>query len=296
MTRSGRLLTALALLALGSWAYGQEPPPLAPPAGESAPAVDPAPSDPPATVAALPAGDRIGVGRASLVRLIRQANPMLWPLLFCSIVTLGYGLERTLALRRGRIVPREFVDRFVERLASGKLDRERAAELCRTNDSPAARVFERIVQGWGQPAGAIREAVTPQAASELVEMRRNVRVLNGVATLAPLLGLLGTVIGMIEAFDALGGRAAQGVGKSEALAHGISLALMATAFGLGVAVVSVTLYYYLVNRIDVLIQALDREATRVVDLVAGDAGRPLADQRRPAAAPGDFARHEPRGF
>lgn len=318
MARPARLVVAL--LCVGAWASGsargQDPPPLAPPAdiGASAPLPEPVPVPAPATApaareeipsaerpaepAARPAGDRIGVGRASILRLVRQANPMLWPLLLCSIVTLGYGLERSLALRRGRVAPREFVDRFVERLAAGKLDRDRAAELCRTNDSPAARVFERIVQGWGQPAGVIREAVAPQAAAEVVEMRRNVRVLNGMATLAPLLGLLGTVIGMIEAFDALGGRAAQGVGKSEALAHGISLALMATAFGLGIAVVSVVLYYFLINRIDVLVQVLDREATRVVDLVAGDGGRPLADVRRPATAgaPGDFARHEPRGF
>jgi biopolymer transport protein ExbB len=289
MDRSGRFLAALVLLGFATAGRGQEPPPLAPPAGEAVPnEAAPAPE--------ARKTDRIGVGRASLVQLVRQANPMLWPLLICSVVTLGYGLERFLALRRSRVVPKEFVDRFVERLGSGKLDRERAAELCRTNDSPAARVFERIVQGWGQPAGAIREAVAPQAASEVLEMRRNVRVLNGTATLAPLLGLLGTVIGMIEAFDALGGRAAQGIGKSEALAHGISLALMATAFGLAIAVVSVVLYYYLANRIDVLVRELDREATRVVDLVAGDAGRPVADQRRPAAVAGDFARHETRGF
>jgi biopolymer transport protein ExbB len=280
MARTGRLLVALALVAaLAATARAQE---------GAAP-----PPDPPAAAKS----GQVGVGRASLVQLVRQANPLLWPLVLCSVVALGYTLERLIALRRSRVVPGEFVDRFVERLASGKLDRERAAELCRANESPAARVFERIVHGWGLPAAQIREGAAGAAASEALELRRNVRVLNATATLAPLLGLLGTVVGMIEAFDALGGRAAAGVGKSEALAHGISLALMATAFGLAIAVVSVAAYYFLLNRIDVLIRALDREATRVVDLVAGDHGRPLAEVRRPvAAAPGELARHEARGF
>jgi biopolymer transport protein ExbB len=258
-----------------------------------------APVAPPVPAAATSGADAKppGVGKAGVVALFQQANPMLWPLLFCSIVAVGYTLERLVALRRGRVVPSDFVDRFVERLEAGKLDRDRAAELCRANESPAARIFGRIVRYWGQPAGAIREAVASEAAGEVLELRRNVRVLNGTATLAPLLGLLGTVIGMIEAFDALGGRAAAGVGKSEALAHGISLALMTTAFGLAIAVVSVLFYYFLLNRIDVLVRALDQESTRVIDLVAGDAtGRPLADVRRPVGPAPDLVRPETRGY
>lgn len=231
-----------------------------------------------------------GVGRASVLGLLRQANPMLWPLGLCSVVAVGLTMERLLALRRSRVVPREFVERFLERLSSGKLDRDRALELCNANESLAARVFGRIVHYWGQPAGQVRTTVAAETASDLLDLKRNVRALNGTATLAPLLGLLGTVVGLIESFDALGGHAAAGVGKSEALAHGISLALMATAFGLGIAVLSVTVYYYLLHRIDSLVRALDLESTRVIDLVAGDSGRPLAELRR---AHSGAASHEP---
>jgi biopolymer transport protein ExbB len=227
--------------------------------------------------------------RVNVLALFRQANPMVWPLVICSIVTLGFALERLIALRRGRVIPREFVTRFQDRLSAGKLDRERAAELCRANESPIARIFGRVVHYWGQPAGAIREALAHDAAGELIDLKRNVRVLNGTATLAPLLGLLGTVVGLIESFDALANRTATGVGKGEALAHGISLALMATAFGLFIAIVSVALYYYLLNRIDVLAREMDQHATQVIDLVAGDAGRPLADRRHLSGA-GDLAR------
>jgi biopolymer transport protein ExbB len=231
-------------------------------------------------------------GRVNVLALFKQANPMLWPLVLCSIVAVGFALERLIALRRARVIPREFVTRFMERLSSGKLDRDRAAELCRANDSPVARVLGRVVHYWGQPAGMIREAVGHDAAGELIDLKRHVRVLNGTATLAPLLGLLGTVVGLIESFDALGGRTA-GTGKGEALAHGISLALMTTAFGLAIAVVSVAVYYFLMNRVDVLVRDLDNHATQAIDLIAGDAGRPLAE-RRPMGSPNDHVRQAVR--
>lgn len=179
--------------------------------------------------------------------------------------------------------------RFTERLASGKLDRDRATELCKANDSPVGRIFGHIVRYWGQPAPAIRQALESDGAGEILDLRRNCRALNGTATLAPLLGLLGTVIGMIEAFDSLSGRAA-GTGKSEALAHGISLALVTTALGLAIAIVSVTAYYVLLHKVDVLSKELDDAARPVIDLVAGDHGRAAID-RRGAAGPSDIGRH-----
>ena len=149
---------------------------------------------------------RPGVDRSSVFRLLLHANPMLWPLAICSIVTLGYVMERFAALRRERVIPQEFVERFLERLASGKLDRERAFELCRAHESPAARVFSLVVNAWGQPGLNIRQIVSHDAAGEVVELKRNLRVLSAMSTLGPLLGLLGTVVGIIQSFDALGGR------------------------------------------------------------------------------------------
>lgn len=231
------------------------------------------------------------VGRSSLWALIRQANPMLWPLVLCSVVALGFALERLVALRRSRIVPRDFVERFLDRLSSGKLDRDRALELCRANESLAARVFGHAVRHWGQSAPTIRQAVSHDAAAELLDLKRNCRVLNATATLAPLLGLLGTVVGLIEAFDALSQKGA-GPGKNEALAHGISLALMATAFGLVIAVISVAVYYFLLHRIDALVKDLDDKTREVIDQVASEpgTGRAPAD-RRPLGGVGEHARH-----
>jgi biopolymer transport protein ExbB len=247
-------------------------------------------ADPPRKAGAAPPAERTsmpvqrpGIDRSSVVRLLLQANPMLWPLAVCSIVTLGYVLERWLALRRDRVIPREFADRFLERLSGGKLDRERALELCRAHDSPAARVFAIVVSAWGQPGATIRQILTYDAAGEVVELRRNLRVLSALATLGPLLGLLGTVVGIIQSFDALGGR--MGPSRGEALAHGISLALVATAIGLAIAIVSVASYYVFLNRTDILVRELDQRARQVIELVSAEAQRIGPTDRRHLPVP-----------
>ncbi len=223
------------------------------------------------------ADTRAAKAPAGLASIITLSNPMVWALGACSIVTLGFTLERLVALRKGRVIPKDFVQRFSERLATGKLDRDRAIELCKANDSPMARIFLHIVRYWGQPAAVIRQALDHDAAGEIIDLKRNVRVLNGTATLAPLLGLLGTVIGMIQSFDALGSKVS--AAKGEALASGISLALVSTAIGLGIAIISVAAYYFLLNKVDIVVRQLDENARQVIDLVSAEALRPAHDRR-----------------
>jgi biopolymer transport protein ExbB len=255
------------------------PPPLSEPEGRS----ETSPS----------AAAKAAVDRGSIFRVVLQANPMLWPLAICSIVTLGYVMERAAALRRERVIPREFVDRFLERLSSGKLDRERALELCRAHESAAARMFAVVVNAWGQSGLAIRQIVSHDAGGEIVELKRNLRVLSAMSTLGPLLGLLGTVVGIIQSFDALGGRL--GPARGEALAHGISLALIATAIGLGIAIVAVTFYYFFLNRIDVLVRELDDRTRQVIELVANESHRlPSSLGRHSAMGSGETHRQESR--
>jgi biopolymer transport protein ExbB len=284
-------LVALTLLA--SSAQGQQPTTLKITSGDHEPAATAIPS--PGTKAGGSAAKKnASVGRDSILGLFSRANPMVWLLALCSVVTVGFALERLVALRRDRVIPRDFVTRFLERLSSGKLDRDRAAELCRANDSAAARVFAMVISYWGQPAATIRQAIGYDAAGELSDLKRNVRVLNGTATLAPLLGLLGTVIGMIQSFEAVGGRV--GPAKGELLAQGISLALVTTALGLGIAIVSVAAYYFLLNRVDILVRDLDENARRVIELVCAESIRPASavDRRVGPAASTEHVRQESR--
>lgn len=305
LTRSPRALPTavlalftLAMLGVSAPAAAQDPgKTTAPGAAGATSSPAPAPvesgSEPPAPPSAGPS--RPGVNRVSLRQLIFQANPILWPLAACSIFTLGIALERWLAIRRSRVLPAEFVDRFLERLSSGKLDRERALELCKAHESTAARVFGMVVKAWGQPGASIRQTLSYDAASEVVELKRNLRVLTGMATIGPLLGLFGTVVGIIQSFDALGGRI--GPARGEALAQGISLALVATAFGLVIAIFAVAAYYYLLNRVDVLVRELDEKTRQVIDLVASEAIRSSGqDRRHGAVSTQDSLRQETRAY
>jgi biopolymer transport protein ExbB len=197
-------------------------------------------------------------------------------------------------LRRSRVIPREFTDRFLERLSSGKLDRERALELCRAHESPAGRIFALVVSAWGQPGATIRQTLSYDSGGEVVELKRNLRILSAMATLGPLLGLLGTVVGIIQSFDALGGRV--GPARGEALAHGISLALVATALGLAIAIIAVAFYYFFLNRVDLLVRELDERTRQVIELVASESQRlPATDRRHvPPLRTPETQRHESR--
>jgi biopolymer transport protein ExbB len=240
------------------WAWSQDPAP-----GGSNDASTPAASAPERGLD----GTALSIGPERVLNLLKRGDPSMWGLVFCSIVTVTFALERLIVLRSSRVMPRTFVDRFIDRLRDGELDRGKARELCRDNGSPIARVFTAAINHSGQPASEIRGAVAEAAQAEVYHLRRRVRALNGIATLAPLLGLFGTVIGMIEAFHALS--LATGGGKTEKLAGGISLALVATASGLCIAIIAAASYYFLLGKLDRIVQEMDVLCNEVVDHLAG---------------------------
>ncbi len=269
-------------------ATSRSPDPTTKPTGPTAPTVSnvptPTPAPAPSTVPApnpSPAIPSPGAGvfldRAKITEILKVENPLIWPMILCSIVALGYFLDRWFSLRRSRIVPRDFVNRFLDRLGSGKLDRDRAFDLCKANDTPASRVFSQVLMMWGEPAGQIRSAISQAVGMEYMLLRKNIRVLNATATLAPLIGLLGTVVGIIDSFNALGAKNVPS--KSAALAEGIGLALVMTALGLVVAIGSVTAYYYLLGKLDSMMVSLEQESLRVMELVASHSNRPGGDRR-----------------
>ena len=269
-------------------ATSRSPDPTTNPTGPTAPTVSnvptPTPAPAPSTVPASnpsPATPSPGAGvfldRAKITEILKVENPLIWPMILCSIVALGYFLDRWFSLRRSRIVPRDFVNRFLDRLGSGKLDRDRAFDLCKANDTPASRVFSQVLMMWGEPAGQIRSAISQAVGMEYMLLRKNIRVLNATATLAPLIGLLGTVVGIIDSFNALGAKNVPS--KSAALAEGIGLALVMTALGLVVAIGSVTAYYCLLGKLDSMMVSLEQESLRVMELVASHSNRPGGDRR-----------------
>ena len=113
------------------------------------------------------------------------------PLAICSLMLVTLIFERTISLRRGRIIPRPFVRRFLEQIRGGELDREGALELCEENGSPVATVFAGAVRKWGRPGVEVEQAIIDSGERATNGLRRYLRIFNGIATISPLLGLLG---------------------------------------------------------------------------------------------------------
>ena len=220
-----------------------------------------------ADVAALP---------ATLFEKLTAGN-MTWfmlPIVIASIISTWFSIERLMVLRRRTVIPYAFVTRFLEHLEQDRLDQQLAVKLCDENGSPIAQVFAHGVRKWGKPSVEIEQAIIDGGERQVSNLRRHLRVLNGVATVAPLLGLLGTVVGMIMAFDQIAGGTA--MGKAEQLAGGIGVALLTTAGGLTVAIPSLILYMYLSGRVDILVMEMDALAQKVVGLISAES---LAERR-----------------
>ncbi len=200
--------------------------------------------------------------------IIRSGGPLMIPIALCSFILLAFVFERAISLRRGRVIPGPFVKRFLKQLREGELDREKAIALCEDNGSPVAEVLAGAVRKWGRPAVEVEQAIIDSGERATNTLRRYLRVINGVATVTPLLGLLGTVVGMIRAFNNIA--TADAMGRPERLAEGISEALLTTAFGLTVAIPALIFYLFFVSRVDRLIIDIDAMGQEVVNIISAE--------------------------
>ena len=182
------------------------------------------------------------------------------PIGICSLLWLTFLGERLIYLRSDRICPAAFA-RQVGELAPGTLEEEAVKGLCAANPSSAARVIETAAEHISETREEIELAVNNTAQREIYLMRRYIRVFAVIAAVAPLLGLLGTVTGMIQAFREV---ASSGLGSGQALAPGIYKALVTTAGGLMVAIPTLMTHYWMMSRIENFVHGIDN---LVVDFV-----------------------------
>lgn len=216
--------------------------------------------------------------------------PLLLAFVGTSVIAVWFTIERLVVLRRGRVIPRPFVERFLQNLEQGNLEPEQALSLCEENGSSIALIFAHGIRKWGKSSVEVEQAIIDGGERQVSHLRSHLRVLNAVAQIAPLLGLLGTVIGMIQCFNEVA--VSQAMGKADQLAGGIGIALLATVAGLVVAIPSLTMYMYLAGRVDALVMDMDLLAQNIVHLVSAEAiadgaqhvgkGRP---RRNPPTAP-----------
>ena len=217
---------------------------------------------------AAPLAEEEPIPIKDLLSIAREGGPLMIPIGVCSLILVAFIFERTISLRRGRIIPKPFVTRFIEQMREGALDRNTALELCEENGSPVADVFAGAVRKWGRPAVEVEQAIIDAGERATNGLRRYLRVFNGVATISPLLGLLGTVLGMIRAFNTIA--TTKEMGRPELLAEGISEALLTTAAGLTVAIPALIFYLCFVSRVDRLIIDIDALGQELVGMISAE--------------------------
>lgn len=234
-----------------------------------------------APAAAAPAqasGDAPRIPITNVFAAIRQGGVMMIPIIGCSFGLMVFVFERLLFLRRARVIPRSFVRGVIEQLEQQQLERDEAIALCEENGSPTAELFQAALKRYGRPAVEIEQSVLDNGERVCNSLRSYLRLFSAISNITPLLGLLGTVLGMIEAFNSIAQTGA--MGRPELLAGGIGQALLTTAAGLFVAIPAYIAYAYFVGRADKLIIEMDSQVQRVIELISAEGLQEAGKSRR----------------
>ena len=211
------------------------------------------------------------IATRSMFSVLRDGGPMLALIGMCSFILCIFVFERSISLRSGRVIPKPFVKRILMQLEEQQLNQDEALELCEENRSPVAVVFAAAIKKWGRPSVEVEQAVLDTGERVSNDLRKYLRLFNGISTISPLLGLLGTVLGMITAFNSIA--SADAMGRPEMLAGGIAQALLTTASGLTVAIPAIVAHLYFMSRVDRLIIEIDDLGQQVVNAIASDGWR-----------------------
>jgi biopolymer transport protein ExbB len=199
-----------------------------------------------------------------LLSIIQAAGWPIWPLLFCSVIALAIIVERTWSLRYNVVLPRNLLAQVVQEYRQNGVTPQMLSRLA--DHSPLGAILASGLRNVRSTPGIMKEAIEESGRSIAIELDRFLTSLGTIAAIAPLLGLFGTVIGMIEIF---GSQTPQG-SNPLMLAHGISIALYNTAFGLVVAVPSMIFYRYFRAKVDALLVDMEMQAIKLVEIIHGE--------------------------
>lgn len=201
-----------------------------------------------------------------MIEWFQKGGPVMWPILACSIFALAIFLERLFALKRSKIIPDDFLKGVEDLLRHNKTSEAQA--LCQQSSSKVATVLEMGIKNQGKTRARIKESIEEVGKRESQELSRYVGALATIAHISPLLGLLGTVTGMMRVFQVI---TEKGVGNAQSLAGGISEALITTIAGLIVAIPTVVAFRFLNARVKELITEMEDHSLRMMEfLIKGD--------------------------
>ena len=200
------------------------------------------------------------------------------PILICSVLSVAICVERFWTLRSGQIAPRHLLVRVWNWIKNGEMDNRRLKEL-RTG-SPLGQILAAGIVSHRQGRDLMKESIEEVANQVVHDMERYLNTLGTIAAITPLLGLLGTVIGMIKVFSAI---RLEGTGNAAVLAGGISEALITTAAGLTVAIPSLFFYRFFMRKVDEIVVYMEQEALKLVEVLSSERGELAQDKRQDVA-------------
>ncbi|MCC6170824.1 MAG: MotA/TolQ/ExbB proton channel family protein [Gammaproteobacteria bacterium] len=208
--------------------------------------------------------------------IVRAGGPLMWPIILCSVIALGIVVERMWTLQAPRVMPPGLLQKVWQLVEAGQVTDKVIAAL--EQNSPLGRVLAAGLASRHRPRAVMMERLEDTGRHVVHELERFLNTLGTIAAVSPLLGLLGTVTGIIKAFNAI---TVGAMGDPRALSGGISEALITTAAGLVVAIPSLIAYRYLRGRVDRIVIDMEKSAIALADAVenepaAAQAPAPLA--------------------
>jgi biopolymer transport protein ExbB len=194
--------------------------------------------------------------------IVRAGGPLMWPIILCSIISAAIILERLWTLQDKRVLPQELPAKVWQLIESNQINDKVIAAL--EQNSPLGKVLAAGLANRHRPHEILMERLEDAGRHVVYELERYITTLGTIASVSPLLGLLGTVTGIIRSFNAI---QAGGMGDPRALSGGIAEALIATVAGLCVAIPSLVAYRYLRSRVERIVVGMEKQAMRMADAV-----------------------------
>jgi biopolymer transport protein ExbB len=202
-----------------------------------------------------------------MFEIVKAGGPMMGPIILASIVAAAIILERLWTLQSKRVLPAELTDKVWRWVEQGQIQDKHIAAL--EQNSPLGKVLAAGLANRHRERGILKEAIEDTGRHVVHELDRFIGTLGMIASLSPLMGLLGTVMGMIRTFNAI---TTAGIGNPTALAGGIAEALITTAAGLAVAIPATIGYRLLRGRVERLVVAMEKEAMKLVQAIEQQPG------------------------
>lgn len=200
-----------------------------------------------------------------MFEMVQAGGWLMVPIVLCSVVSVAICVERFWTLRPSQVAPRNLLAQVWSWIRNNQMDNRKLKEV--RDASPLGQILVSGLSSSRRGREIMKESIEETAGHVIHEMERYLNTLGTIAVITPLLGLLGTVIGMIKVFSAL---QLEGTGNAAVLAGGISQALITTAAGLSVAIPSLFFYRFFVRRVDELVIEMEQEAIKLVDVIHSD--------------------------